>query len=232
MSQDDHIKSLKERALLGDRQAVLELADIASGERSRKTKKAEKKEKTEERKTGRRGPKPGLPQRGGIPRTLEQWAPKFLEYLKEEPNYSRAARLAGVSLSAVKKWRNKDKGFAAACEEAVEEAVNDLEGHAWRLAKGIVIKRRKTNPDGSSEDVVQVVQKPNVRITLRLLEAHRPEIYARGTYAKMTDGAISKSDKETERDVREGLSKLSVETLKRLSSELLTGGEGGENTGD
>ena len=59
---------------------------------------------------------------------------KFLATLAECCNVSEAARSAGVTRKTAYDWRNSDPDFAAAWEEAIEEAADKLEQVAWDRA--------------------------------------------------------------------------------------------------
>lgn len=60
----------------------------------------------------------------------------FLAQLRLVPNVSAAARAAKISRNAAYDWRADDEAFATAWDEAVDEAVDDLEEVAWQRAKG------------------------------------------------------------------------------------------------
>lgn len=59
----------------------------------------------------------------------------FLAQLRLVPNVSAAARAAKISRNAAYTWRDEDPDFAAAWEDAINEAVDDLEQVAWERAK-------------------------------------------------------------------------------------------------
>lgn len=78
----------------------------------------------------------------------------FLKEMRETCNVSHSARTAGIGRRTVYDWRDADPEFAAAWDEAEEEAVDALE----KVARDRAI-------DGSD------------RMLEILLKAHRPEKY-------------------------------------------------------
>lgn len=74
--------------------------------------------------------------------------------MSETCNVSEAARAAGIGRTAAYDWRNSDKEFAAAWDEAEQIAVDGLEKVAWERAKG------------TSDRLLEI-----------LLKAHRSEKY-------------------------------------------------------
>ena len=64
----------------------------------------------------------------------EGWRGVFLTALRETGNVSAAARRAGTSRSVCYGRRRRDSGFAAAWEDALEEAADRLEMEAFRRA--------------------------------------------------------------------------------------------------
>lgn len=82
------------------------------------------------------------------------WRALFLEALRRSPSVSTAARMAQISRQHVYKARAADAEFAAAWDDALEQAVDDLVAAAWKRARG-------------KSDVLAIF----------LLKAHRPEVY-------------------------------------------------------
>lgn len=82
------------------------------------------------------------------------WQPKFLAALADTCNVTAAAQAAGVSRDTVYDHRKANAAFAAAWEDAIEQAVEALE-HAAR-------QRAMTVSD---------------TLAIFLLKAHRPKVY-------------------------------------------------------
>jgi hypothetical protein len=92
--------------------------------------------------------------RGGRTVRTDRARETFLEQLRETCNVSHSAREAGISRTVAYEWRASDPDFAAAWEDAEEQAVDKLE----KVARDRAI-------DGSD------------RMMEILLKAHRPEKY-------------------------------------------------------
>lgn len=58
----------------------------------------------------------------------------FIDRLRSSANVSAAARAAGMSRSSAYALRHRDEGFRAAWDEALEEALDDLEAELRRRA--------------------------------------------------------------------------------------------------
>lgn len=82
------------------------------------------------------------------------WQPIFLDALREEPNVSRACRIAGISRRYAHMVRHEDPEFAAAWDEAVDASLDALEAAAFRRAH-------------ETSDTLAIF----------LLKCHRPERY-------------------------------------------------------
>lgn len=79
---------------------------------------------------------------------------RFLERLAQTGNVMLSARAAGVPRRTVYRWRDKWSTFADEWGEALDEAVDTLEGVAWKRAA-----------------------KQSDRLLIFLLKAHRPDFY-------------------------------------------------------
>lgn len=103
----------------------------------------------------------------------------FLEHLRKTANVSASARIALRERRTVYQWRETDAAFAAAWDDAIDEATDALEQEARRRAI-----------EGDEEYVVssgQVVRGPGGEflktrkrsdaLMQMLLKAHRPEKY-------------------------------------------------------
>ena len=99
------------------------------------------------------------------------WRDVFIERLKATGNITLAARGAGVTRQNAYQTRNRNKTFRRLWEEALDEAVDLLDGEARRRATGI--KRDVWYAD-------EVVGTENVysdTLLMFLLRAHRPRLY-------------------------------------------------------
>jgi hypothetical protein len=100
------------------------------------------------------------------------WAPEFIRSLTESPNVAEAARRAGVARRTPYARREVDPDFAAAWDEAVESATDDLAGEGWRRAK-----------DGCEKPVFYQggecgrIREYSDTLLIFLLKAHRPTVY-------------------------------------------------------
>jgi len=72
--------------------------------------------------------------RGGRRDWTERRRAAFLERLRESANVSAAARAAGMSRSSAYAVRRRDPDFRAGWDEALEEALDDLEAELRRRA--------------------------------------------------------------------------------------------------
>ena len=82
------------------------------------------------------------------------WAPKFLDRLRKSGSVTAAARTARVTRQAAYDMRAKDPAFAAAWDDAIEQALDDVEEAVHR--------RAKSKSDG---------------LAMFLLRSRRPEVY-------------------------------------------------------
>jgi hypothetical protein len=89
------------------------------------------------------------------PRKPGDWKPVFVATLRDTGNVRYACQVSGVSRKTAYATREQDEAFALDWDMAFEDAVDLLESRAWVMSK----------VDGNM-----------VRF---LLQAHRPEIYAR-----------------------------------------------------
>lgn len=100
------------------------------------------------------------------------WQEGFLTHLRETGNVSAAARAAGTCRSRCYEWRRRDRGFAAAWADALEEAADRLEMEAFRRAVTGVGEDRFFQ--GS---VVGEVTRYSDSLLMFLLRARRPATY-------------------------------------------------------
>lgn len=93
---------------------------------------------------------------------------RFLEYLSETCNVSRACRLAGVDRSDMYKLRKDDPYFAEDWATALEMGFEALEDEMHRRAfEGVLV----TNQHGTNRKYSDV-------LAIFLLKAHRPDKYS------------------------------------------------------
>ena len=94
---------------------------------------------------------------------------KFMAILKRTANVSLACRALNLSRDAAYVRREKDPAFAAEWDNAIAEAVDHLEGEAWRRAfKG----RRKPVYQGG--ELVGYVKEYSDQLMQLLLRGHKP----------------------------------------------------------
>jgi hypothetical protein len=91
-------------------------------------------------------------------KTVDEWRPLFLGALRNSANVRAACQVAGIARATAYKSRAASQEFAAAWDEAVEDACDILEADAWTRAR-------------KQSDVLIIF----------LLKAHRPAKY-RETY--------------------------------------------------
>lgn len=98
------------------------------------------------------------------------WRAAFLEALRDTCNVRHACEAARVSRSWAYECRERDEGFRAAWNDAVEDACDLLEAEAWRRAmKGC------EKPVYQRGELVGTVIEYSDTLHLALLRAHRPE---------------------------------------------------------
>ena len=114
---------------------------------------------------------------------------KFLTRLRENPNISAASRAANIDRQTAYNWREIDPEFKAAWEDALEQAVDDLEEKAWNRAAD------------TSDRMMEI-----------MLKAHRPDKYVEKRRLELTGadgGPIESKDvgKMTDAEVEQELKK-------------------------
>jgi hypothetical protein len=123
---------------------------------------------------------PRTRQRARTP-TTEKRKEQFLKELANRANVSDAARAAGVGRRTAYDWRAADEAFAAAWDEAVEHAVDELEREAWRrAAEGF------DEPVYQKGELVGTVRRYSDHLMSVLLKAHRPEKFRERTQTELT----------------------------------------------
>lgn len=110
-------------------------------------------------------------------RTSQRARALFIEELRKRGNVSEAAAAASIGRRTAYELRERDPEFAAAWDEAVDAAVDAMEGEAWRRAvEGVdepVFGRVAKDEDGQ----IGVIRKYSDSLMTTLLKAHRPEKY-------------------------------------------------------
>lgn len=96
------------------------------------------------------------------------WIHPFLDALKRSGIVSRACEAAGVSYGAVSTLRKSDADFAAAYDDAMEQAVDRLETEAWRRAHdGVeepVVYQGQLTPLWERDETGQVIEDTVIRV--------------------------------------------------------------------
>lgn len=104
------------------------------------------------------------------------WRERFLTALRREGVVSYAARSAKVSRQHVYLVREAEKEFAAAWDDAIEEATDGMEREAIRRAtKGV--KRHKRYFFFGEEIAHDVITEYSDSLLMFMLKANRPEKY-------------------------------------------------------
>lgn len=98
----------------------------------------------------------------------------FLKHLAKNANVSKSAKLARISTSSLYNYRARTPSFAAAWEEAMSEALDDLEQHVIERAMHGVEK-----PVFFGGNQIGTVRNYSDALAMFILKARRPEVYAR-----------------------------------------------------
>lgn len=93
------------------------------------------------------------------------WWPRFLEILRASANVRLACSGASIDRTTAYRHRKKYKGFAAAWDDAIEDACDILEAVAWQRARSV-------------SDLLLIF----------LLKAHRPAMYRETTRHEHSGG--------------------------------------------
>jgi len=111
----------------------------------------------------------------------------FLGLLRLEPNVTKAARAAGYAPATLRRLRERDPGFGAEWDEALDEGIEALEAEAHRRAKDGVLRPIYQKGDLVGHETVYSDQ-----LIMFLLKAHRPEKYRERSDVKSTQGGVLK----------------------------------------
>jgi hypothetical protein len=95
---------------------------------------------------------------------------RFIATLADSCNVSEACRAAGIGRTTAYEWKGEDASFAAAWEQAEQEAADKLEREAWRRAVEGTDK-----PVTFQGRVCDTYKEYSDRMLEILLKAHRPE---------------------------------------------------------
>ena len=106
------------------------------------------------------------------PHQLPAWTSKFLDMLRRVPNVAAACRAAKVVVQTAYERRESDPGFARAWDEAIQCAVDDLVGEAWRRASF-----GTERPVFYMGEQCGEVQEYSDGLLMFLLRAHRRGVY-------------------------------------------------------
>ncbi len=99
------------------------------------------------------------------------WRGEFIERLKATGNVTLAATGAGVTRQHVYQTRNRNKKFRRLWDEALEQAVDLLDGEARRRATGM------TRNVWYAGEIVGEERVYSDTLLIFLLKAHRPHLY-------------------------------------------------------
>lgn len=130
----------------------------------------------------------------------------FIETLRKSCNVSEAARSANIGRRTAYDWRDADPTFAAAWDEAEEDAADRLEREAWRRAVDGTDK-----PVTFQGSITATYKEYSDRMLEILLKAHRPEKYVDRIRAEHTgkDGGPIQTE-QVESDADAFLSRIKV----------------------
>lgn len=106
---------------------------------------------------------------------------KFLEKLSETCNVSEACRAAAIGRTTAYEWRDGEPEFAAAWNDAEQEAVDKLEREAWRRAVDGTDK-----PVTFQGEITATYKEYSDRMLELLLKAHRPDRYVERSKVEIT----------------------------------------------
>jgi hypothetical protein len=100
------------------------------------------------------------------------WEPLFLAALAKAPNVSAAARAAKIDRTTAYSARGRNPDFAAKRDEALEAAIDDLVGEAYRRAR-----RGTKRPVFYAGKPCGFVREYSDTLAIFLLKCHRPSVY-------------------------------------------------------
>ena len=140
------------------------------------------------------------------------WRRAFIEWLKATGNVTLAATGAGVARQQAYRTRNRSKAFRRSWDEALEQAVDLLEGEARRRATGVKRDVWYAGEKVGSESVYSDT------LLMFLLRAHRPHLYRDNVKVEHSGGmGVTGDRKVTFEFVRPA--EQHARTLARLAAE-------------
>lgn len=105
------------------------------------------------------------------PKKRRDWRPKFLACLSLSPNVTGAAKAAHVNRQRVYEVRGEEPKFAAAWDDAINQALDAAEGELYR--RGVEGINKPVTVAGQRE----VIREYSDTLLIFLLKSHRPEKY-------------------------------------------------------
>ena len=133
-----------------------------------------------------------------------EWRQAFLDSLRVTGNVSAAARLVGKARASLYRMRRNDPDFAAAWQDALEEAVDWLELEALRRT----VEGTEENRFSKGE-VVGTITRYSDSLLMFLLKARRPWLYDRRV--------LRSGQNDTDEDSFDALRSALEEKLDRLA---------------
>jgi len=106
----------------------------------------------------------------GRSRKTKKKTQQFIEVLRRSANVSCAARAIGIGRATAYRWRDDSPEFAELWEEAIHEAVDNLEAEAWRRAI-----EGTNKPVYHGGQLVGHIPHYSDTLLIFLLKGHRPE---------------------------------------------------------
>jgi hypothetical protein len=118
----------------------------------------------------------------------KDWAPRFLEVLRECPDVSKAAAAVGIQRSTAYRRRQADEDFALAWSDAHAVSLDELEAALFRRAKdtdttAAIFLLKSHRPDIYRENV-KVEHSGSVKTDLSALSTEELQAIADGLDAK------------------------------------------------
>jgi hypothetical protein len=136
---------------------------------------------------------------------------KFIEHLARTGRVGEAAEASGLSRNHYQNLRKSDPEFAAACAEAMEQAIDALESEAWtRAVEGelqYVVSAGKLVLGPDNQPLMR--RRKSDQLLLALLRAHSPK-FAERRGEQLADLRIKQHTRTSEEITAEVKRKLSI----------------------